>query len=127
MRRLTLCADDFALSRPISETIAELAHAGKINAISCMAVCGGWVEDSQLLRDLPATVQVGLHLTLTDERPLTAMSGFAPEGHMPNVNALALKARFGRLPIAQLKEELIAQFEDDSVGVLRLSDFEPFR
>ena len=23
--------------------------------------------------------------------------------------------------------ELIAQFEDDSVGVLRLSDFEPFR
>ena len=37
----------------------------------------------ELLRDLPRHVEIGLHLTLTGERPLTDMPQFAPDGVMP--------------------------------------------
>ena len=65
MSRLILCADDFAYSRAVSETIVELAVAGKINAISCMTGMPGWHRDSLLLQTVPSHVQIGLHLTLT--------------------------------------------------------------
>jgi predicted glycoside hydrolase/deacetylase ChbG (UPF0249 family) len=86
MARLILCADDFALSRPISETIATLARAGKVNAVSCMAVCPGWAEDAALLSDLRPGVQVGLRLVLTGEVPLPPCPVLAPAGRMQNIN-----------------------------------------
>jgi len=110
MPRLILCADDFALSRPISETIAGLAAVGRINAISCMAVCQGWERDSALLKDLPSSIQIGLHVTLTDEQPLTAAIGIAAEGKLPSLKALTRKARNWRLPFCAVAEELAAQF-----------------
>jgi predicted glycoside hydrolase/deacetylase ChbG (UPF0249 family) len=111
MSRLILCADDFALSRPISETIAGLAAANRINAISCMAVCRGWERDSELLRDLPSSIQIGLHVTLTDEQPLTAAIGIAVDGKLPSLRALTRKARNWRLPLYAVSDELAAQFD----------------
>jgi len=110
MPRLILCADDFALSRPISETIASLAADGRINAISCMSVCQGWDRDSELLRDLPSSIQIGLHVTLTDEQPLTAGIGIAEEGKLPSLRVLTRQARRWRLPLYSVADELAAQF-----------------
>jgi chitin disaccharide deacetylase len=123
MARLTLCADDFALTRPISETIAALARTGKLNATSCMTACPGWPADSALLRDVPATFQVGLHLTLTDEPPLTAMPRYAPDGHMPAIDPLGRVALLGRLPLDEIAGEIAAQFQafEDAMG--RAPDF----
>ena len=111
MPRLILCADDFAFSRGVSETIAELAHAGKLNATSCMAVMPGWAADSALLRDVPGHVQIGLHLTLTGERPLTDMPILAPDGVLPEINPLARMASRGRLPLDEIASEVGAQFD----------------
>lgn len=111
MPRLILCSDDFAFSRGVSETIAELARKGKINAISCMAAMPGWVADSELLRDLPDHVQVGLHLTLTDEAPLTTMPRLAPTGRLPAINPLGRMAARGRIPLDELAAEIAAQFD----------------
>lgn len=123
MRRLILCADDFALSRPISETIVELAHAGKINAISCMAVCPGWERDAELLADLPARVQVGLHLTLTGEAPLTRAERFAPQGRMPEIDPLTRDAMLGRVPLAEIAAEVDAQLARFVAARGRAPDF----
>lgn len=109
--RLILCADDFAFSRAISETIAELARGGKLNAISCMAAMPGWASDSALLRDLPAQVGIGLHLTLTGERPLTAMPRLAPAGVLPPINPLGRAAARGQLPLSEIDAEVRAQFD----------------
>lgn len=111
MARLILCSDDFAYSRAISETIAELAGAGKINAISCMAAMPGWAEDAALLYPLPLDIQVGLHLTLTDETPLTAMPSHAPRGKMPGIDALARLAARHRVALAEIEAEVRAQFD----------------
>lgn len=118
MPRLILCADDFALSRPISETIANLAADGRINAISCMTVCPGWERDSELLRSLPDSIQIGLHVTLTHEQPLTAAVGIASDGRLPSLKGLTRKARSWRLPLYAVADELAAQFSrfEEAIG-----------
>lgn len=111
MPRLILCSDDFAFSRAVSETIAELARAEKLNAISCMAVMPGWPDDSELVRGLPGQVEIGLHLTLTGERPLTAMPKLAPGGLLPGINTLRRAARRGQIPLDEIAAEVGAQFD----------------
>lgn len=95
----------------MSETIADLARAGKLNAISCMAVMPGWADDSALLADLPDHVEIGLHLTLTGERPLTAMPRLAPDNVLPAINPLGRKAARGYLPLGEIAAEVTAQFD----------------
>ncbi len=110
MPRLILCSDDFAWSREVSETIADLAASGKLNAISCMAVMPGWAADSRLLAGLPPHVEIGLHLTLTGEDPLTPMPKLAPDGVLPEINPLGRMAARGRLPLDEIAAEIAAQF-----------------
>jgi predicted glycoside hydrolase/deacetylase ChbG (UPF0249 family) len=109
--RLILCSDDFAFSREVSLTITGLAQAGKLNAISCMAVMPGWPSDAALLRYLPDHVEIGLHLTLTGERPLTAMPRLAPGGHLPGINDLGRLTRAGTAPLDEIAVEVRAQFD----------------
>ena len=123
MSRLILCADDFAFSRGVSETIAALARDGKLNATSCMAIMPGWPVDSQLLTALPEHVQIGLHLTLTGERPLTVMPTLAPAGELPTINALGRLAAGGRAPLAEIAAEVAAQFDAFVAAVGRPPDF----
>ncbi|KQN19411.1 hypothetical protein ASE86_13100 [Sphingomonas sp. Leaf33] len=111
MRRLILCSDDFAFSRGVSDTIAGLAREGKLNAIGCMTAMPGWAEDSVLLRGLPPHVEIGLHLTLTEERPITAMPGHAPQGIMPTIDTVTRRAGQGALPLAEIACEVTAQFD----------------
>ena len=111
MPRLILCSDDFAWSREVSETIAELAGAGKLNAVSCMAVMPGWATDSRLLAGLPGHVEIGLHLTLTGEKPLTPMPRLAPDGVLPDIDPLARMAARGQLSLDEVAAEVSAQFD----------------
>lgn len=111
MSRLILCSDDFAYSPAISAAIVTLAQAGKINAISCMAVMPGWAADARMLADLPPQIEIGLHLTLTEEAPRTAMPRFAPDGRMPRVNPLARAAGRWAVPLDEVAMEISAQFD----------------
>lgn len=110
MPRLLLCADDFGHSPAISATIVELAIAGKINAISCMAAAPGWATDSALLEQLPANVEIGLHLVLAGETPITAMPRLAPGGQLPTIDQLTIMALRRRLPLDEIAVEIAAQF-----------------
>ncbi len=111
MKQITICADDFAMSEGVSRTIVELAHAGKVNAISCMAISARWTLDAGLLADLPKSVEVGLHLVLTDERPLTNMPRLAGNGRLPSANRLGRLAMLRRIPRADIASEVTAQFD----------------
>lgn len=120
---LILCADDFGLSSPISETIAGLADDRKINAISCMAVSGSWESDSRLLARLPRTVQLGLHLVLTELAPATAMTRLAPQGELPALPAFEALARRRQLPLQEIRSEIKAQLDRFVAGTGRAPDF----
>ena len=66
---MILCADDYGLSDDINGAILELLRSRKLSAVSCMVLfeqCShGTMTELLKLRE---TVDVGLHLCLTDER-----------------------------------------------------------
>ena len=88
MKRLILCADDFAANQAASQGIAALARAGRISATSAMVLSPRWAADAALLRDVRGRIDVGLHLDWT--------SGFArAAGHGMSLTSAMLKAVLG--------------------------------
>lgn len=127
---LIVCADDFGLTREISETIASLALKRCINAISCMAALPGWSRDAPLVADisnpsetLASRVQIGLHLVLSSERPLTPMPHLDERGRLPGPDHMLLLVHLRRLDLAAVSLEVNAQFEAFATAVGRAPDF----
>ncbi len=88
LKRLILCADDFAVHEAASQGIARLAAAGRISATSAMVLSPRWAQDAPLLHDLRAQIDVGLHLDWT--------SGFAvAAGHGLSLGRAMAKAVLG--------------------------------
>ena len=88
MKRLILCADDFAVNEAASLGIARLARAGRISATSAMVLSPRWAQDAALLQALRGQIDVGLHLDWT--------SGFArAAGHGVSLTGAMLKAVLG--------------------------------
>ena len=109
MADLILCADDFALSPGTSAAIAELAAAGQINAVSCMAAAADWAQDARLLLPLSTPVAVGLHLVLTADAALvTAEDCVLPDP--VSIDRLTWQAVTGRLPGDAIERTVERQF-----------------
>ena len=107
-RTLALCADDFGIDAGVSSGIARLAHAQRLTAVSCITNSKHWADDAKLLNALPDTVDVGLHLNLTEGKPASARLGrIWPR--LPSLPRLIALAHLGRLPRAALRSELHAQ------------------
>jgi len=73
LHRVILCADDFALHAGADRAIRQLAAVGRLDAVSCMTRSPGWLAAAAALLDLPAGLQTGVHLNLTE-------AGVASEG-----------------------------------------------
>lgn len=110
-RTFALCADDFGLSPGIDRAILDLAERGRLSAVSCMTGAAQWRTDAAALVKLHDKVDIGLHLTLVDERPLTAMPHHTPNGVMPGITALILRSHLGLLPRDEIRAEIAAQFD----------------
>ena len=107
-RMLALCADDFGLAPGISAGIATLAHAQRLSAVSCITNSPHWEESAKLLQDLPASVDVGLHLNFTEGRPLSQrLARRWPR--LPGLPRLIAQAHLRLLPRSQLRNEVHAQ------------------
>lgn len=70
-----------------------------------------------MLRDIPDTAQIGLHLTLTEEAPIHP-NGFTQDGVMPGIDPLTRMAARGQLDAGEIRREVEAQFErfEDAMG-----------
>jgi predicted glycoside hydrolase/deacetylase ChbG (UPF0249 family) len=71
--RIVLCADDYGLSPAVSAAIRELLDAGRLSATSCMVVYPDFPEQAALLQPYLDRADIGLHFTLTAERPFAAV------------------------------------------------------
>ena len=113
MRGVVVCADDFGLAPGVSDAIAELIAAGRLSATSCMSLMPDWRAAAPDLRaacgESPA--DIGLHLTLTDQPPLTRCPTLAPGGRFPPLGQLMRLAFTGRLPPDELRAEIEAQLD----------------
>ena len=107
-RTLGLCADDFGLAPGISAGIARLAQAQRLTAISCITNSPHWEASAPLLATLPASVDTGLHINLTEGRPLSSrLAKLWPR--LPALPVLIVRAHLGLLPRAELRSEVHAQ------------------
>ncbi|WP_240538350.1 ChbG/HpnK family deacetylase [Rhodoferax sp. PAMC 29310] len=88
VRRVILCADDFAVNASASRGIAELAVAGRISATSAMVLSPRWAQDVALLEPVRNRIDVGLHLDWTSEFSLS-------QGHGLSLGRAMLKAALG--------------------------------
>jgi chitin disaccharide deacetylase len=77
LKKVVLCADDFAVHLAASEGIARLAALGRISATSAMVLSPRWAEDAPLLHDLRGQIDVGLHLDWTSDFAQAAGHGLS--------------------------------------------------
>jgi predicted glycoside hydrolase/deacetylase ChbG (UPF0249 family) len=109
-KSLAICADDFGLTPGISAGIECLAKAERLAAISCISNAVYWPRCSPALKDLPASVETGLHINLTEGLPLsTSLTKIWPQ--LPSLPVLMLRAHMGLLPHAALRDEIRAQWD----------------
>lgn len=125
-KALTLCADDFGLSRGIEDGILALTAQGRLTAVSCIV---NVEHDAAAWRRLAATpgVDVGLHFCLTLVpsvlSPRTVPSLVGPDGRFRPFPAFLAASLFGRLAGAEVDRELDAQYQRFVDRIGRRPDF----
>lgn len=106
---LVVCADDFAYSESICDAIVDLASRGRISAISCMVTGPLWQAQASRLIPLRDKVDIGLHLVLIEETPLTKMPRTAPNGSLPSLGSLMADSYGRKLALEEIQAEIAAQ------------------
>jgi hypothetical protein len=123
LKRLVICADDYAISPAVSAGIRELAAAGRLSATGVMTCMPVWPDEAPALRSLGEGLAVGLHVTFTDQRPLGDMPRLAPQGRFPDIATLFKLCFSSRLPMAEVTAELERQLDSFEAHFGRSPDF----
>jgi predicted glycoside hydrolase/deacetylase ChbG (UPF0249 family)/putative flippase GtrA len=113
--RLIVHADDFGLTPSINRGVVD-AHRRGILTSTSLIVNGAAFEDAVALALANPTLDVGVHLTLTEERPLatgTARSGLVDRDGCfpPTIFAFAARYLRGAISLDAIRDELAAQIE----------------
>jgi predicted glycoside hydrolase/deacetylase ChbG (UPF0249 family) len=109
MKKLILCADDYAIAPGVSRGILRLIEAGRISATSCLTVSRFWPEHAAWLRPHADKVDIGLHLALTDLPPLGPMPDICEDGKLPPLGVLIRYALMRQLDSEQIAVEVRRQ------------------
>ena len=126
MRRIVVCADDYALSPGVSRAIRELVSRGRLNAISVMTVIPGFEEECASLASTPSPIPVaiGLHTTLTGAfAPLAAPPVATRDGKLPPLSKLLPPLGFFRIDRKAVKAEVMEQIAAFRRAFGRAPDF----
>src|SRR5690606_37121386 len=108
-RLLAVCADDFGLSPGVSAGIAQLARSQCISAVSCLTNMPDLNQSAPAFADFPSSVAVGLHINLTEGKPLSPeLTALWPA--LPSLPRLMARAHLGLLPKAAVQREIEAQW-----------------
>lgn len=123
--RLIVHADDFGLSEPVNEGIVEAHRRGIVTSTSIMAPGPAFDHAVELARATP-TLDIGVHLTLTEERPVASPERVPTlldaDGRLPAHATSFLKGRLtGSLALDEIRLELDAQIARVVAHGLRVS------
>jgi predicted glycoside hydrolase/deacetylase ChbG (UPF0249 family) len=108
VKRLQVCADDYALNPGVDAGIEALATQGRLSHVSCMSSRPRWAAVARRLTALP--IQPGLHFNLTEGAPLNPELRRAWP-RFPGLGKLLLTAGVRALPRALIAAEWQAQLE----------------
>lgn len=106
-KRIVLCADDYGQAPAISQGIIALIKYGRLSATSCLVTSPYWLESAKWLKPFGFSVDVGLHLNLTEGKALSR-SFIDHYGE----DLFALPSLLCRALTRQLRQDvIIAEFE----------------
>ena len=110
---LIVNADDFGISEAVNRGIVEAHERGIVTSTSLMATGPAFEHAIELAR-LHPSLAVGVHLVLTEQRPLTGASAAAslvrPDGAFePHLRQLLARRWRGRVSMAEVRHELDEQ------------------
>ncbi len=126
IRRIVLCADDYALAPGVSSAIRALLSRGRLNAVSVMTVLPEFaVEASSLAAtSTPIRISVGLHVTLTGHfQPLQANPLPTANGCFPALAQYLAPTAWWRISRSLVEAEVGAQIEAFRKAFGRPPDF----
>ena len=123
IRKIVLCADDYAMNEGVSRGILALAETGRISATSVMANAPSWPALAGALSAVDGRIGIGLHLTLTWGAPLGPMPHLAPTGRLPGLGPVVKGAIGGRLALGEIADEIGRQLDAFRDGLGREPDF----
>ncbi|HVY66604.1 MAG TPA: ChbG/HpnK family deacetylase [Gammaproteobacteria bacterium] len=110
--RLIVNADDFGMTEDVNRGVVEAHERGIVTSASIMATGPAFEHAVTLAKSYP-TLDVGVHLTLTEQRPLTgaaAVSLVGPDGRFPpHLVQFAGRHLRGKVRLAEVRAELDAQ------------------
>lgn len=110
--KLIVNADDFGIAEAVNRGIVEAHDRGIVTSTSLMATSPHFEHAVELARLRPS-LAVGVHLVLTEQRPLTgaaAASLVRGDGTFePHLKQLLAKRLRGRVSMAEVRRELDAQ------------------
>ncbi len=119
MKRITLCADDYGMTPGVSRAILALADCNCIHATSCMVTTEYWQHCSSLLRPYVGSIDIGLHLNLTEGKGL---SPAFRQGY-PGLYTLLIKSHLRQLNNQDVLQEVRAQINAFITASGRAPDF----
>lgn len=111
---LIINADDFGINSNVNAAIMECFAKDLINSTSLMANMEGFDEAVQLAFEHGLTDRIGLHINLTEGRPLTDLSGTGLTDKYGNfIMGAVWKVRLAFSPNTRkkIKNEITAQYE----------------
>jgi chitin disaccharide deacetylase len=114
-RVFELCADDYGQAAHINAGILKLVNRPatdkRLSAVSCLTNMPAWDKAAgQALLAQRRKVGAGLHFNLTEGKPLSpALAQQWP--HMPTLQQVITWAHLRKLPVAAVREELLAQYK----------------
>jgi len=126
MRRIVVCADDYALAPGVSRAIRELVSRGRLNAISIMAVIPGFERECASLLSAPSPIplSIGLHATLSGPfKPLAALPIPSADGKFPPLSRLMPPLGVFRIDRKAVKAEVAGQIAAFRKALGRDPDF----
>src|SRR5881296_625665 len=115
MTRLIVHADDFGLSERINDGIVQAHRHGIVTSTSIMANGEAFAHAVALAQSAP-TLDLGIHLTLIEERPVVSPAELpslvdAAGGLHPHAIQFCQRYFSGRINLKEVRKELEAQVE----------------
>jgi predicted glycoside hydrolase/deacetylase ChbG (UPF0249 family) len=113
--RLIVNADDFGITEAVNRGVVAAFDRGIVTSTSLMATGAAFDHAVELARRRPG-LAVGIHLVLTEHRPLigarAAASLVGPDGFFPaHITQLLAKQLRGRISLTEARVELEAQLK----------------
>lgn len=109
--KFILIADDFAMTRGISEGILALADAGRLSGTGAMVNMPHWPEQAAAALKRRDRLALGLHLNLTFGPPLGPMPKLAPDGEFPTRERVVGRAASRQIDRAEVAAEIERQLD----------------